>query len=176
MVRVAVSPGRCNWTGPPGFLSCRLESSEELRLGRWNEAVVERLLCRFSSLMAWTSLFESRQLQPRELEEDVGAIDLGFGGKEMSSSSRACMRFEPALSLMKEAWGKRNSGDDGPDWTEAEGALPYMLDAVVLRLGAGLFLENSFSSLSNPLAMVGGPRKGASCVIYPVSCFQCSCI
>lgn len=105
--------------------------------------------------MARASLLESRQLHVRESEELVGAVDLDV---EMTGSSRACMRLALVFGLIKGASGKTGgSGEGGPDCAEAEGALPlFTLDAVVLRLGAGLLLENSLSNLSNPLAMVGG--------------------
>lgn len=113
--------------------------------------------------MAWESLPESRQLQVREPEELVRPVeDLD---EEKRSSSRACMRLAFVLGLMKGACGKMGgSGEGGSDCAEAEGALPFMLDTVVLRLGACFLLENSLSNLSNPypypLAMVGGTPGG----------------
>lgn len=77
-------------------------------------------------------------------------------GEGSSNSSRACMRF--AVGLMNDGGGKTTSsnGESGSGCAEAGGALPFMLDAVVSRAGADFLLENSRSSLSNPLAMVRG--------------------
>lgn len=63
---------------------------------------------------------------------------------------------------MKDGGGKTTSsnGESGSGCAEAGGALPFMLDAVVSRAGADFLLENSRSSLSNPLAMVGGGEGG----------------
>lgn len=83
-------------------------------------------------------------------------------GEGSSNSSRACMRF--AVGLMKDGGGKTTSSNgesgSGSGCAEAGGALPFMLDAVVSRAGADFLLENSRSSLSNPLAMVGGGEMG----------------
>lgn len=129
--------------------------------------------------MACVSLLESRQLPPREDEEFVGAIDLTC---EFSRSSRACMRpADWAFGLMKEASGKRNSGEGGSGCAVADGTPPCMLDAAVLRLCACFLLENSFSSLSNPLAIVGDPggsvRNLYICIVsripHSYACISC---
>lgn len=85
------------------------------------------------------------------------ATEMGEGS---SNSSRACMRF--AVGLMKDGGGKvvSSDGESGSGCAEAGGALPFVLDTVVSRAGADFLLENSLSSLSNPLAMVRGGGGG----------------
>lgn len=154
-----VPPGSCSWISPPGFLSCLLVSNDEVRLGRWKEAVVAGPLRRLGSFISRVSRWESRRLFRAESEELVRATEMGEGS---SNSSRACMRF--AVGLMKDGGGKTTSSNgesgSGSGCAEAGGALPFMLDAVVSRAGADFLLENSRSSLSNPLAMVGGGEMG----------------
>lgn len=63
---------------------------------------------------------------------------------------------------MKDGGGKTtsNNGESDSGCAGAGGALPFMLDTVVSRAGADFLLENSRSSLSNPLAMVGEGEGG----------------
>lgn len=63
---------------------------------------------------------------------------------------------------MKDGGGKTTSsnGESDSGCAKAGGALPFMLDTVVSRAGADFLLENSRSSLSNPLAMMGGGESG----------------
>ena len=63
---------------------------------------------------------------------------------------------------MKDGGGKTTSsnGESDSGCAEAGGALPFMLDTTVSRAVADFLLENSRSSLSNPLAMVGEGEGG----------------
>ena len=49
---LVVPPGSWSWISPPGFLSCLLVSNDEVRLGRWKEAVVVGPLRRLASFIS----------------------------------------------------------------------------------------------------------------------------
>lgn len=129
--------------------------------------MVEGPLRRLLSFISRVSRCESRRLFLAESEELARATEIGDGS---SNSSRACMRF--ALGLMKDGGGKVVScnGESGSGCAEAGGALPFMLDAVVSRAGADFRLENSLSSLSNPLAMMGGGEGGLGGFVRNLYC------